>query len=60
VVKILTEIMIKYIDKNMFEFEKVIIDNQPLIRSTFISYDSSMLQLPQVESYVTFMINIIR
>ena len=45
------------IDKNMFEFEKVNIDNQPLIRSTFMSYDSSMLQLPQVESFVTLMLN---
>lgn len=48
------------IDKNMFEFEKVNIDNQPLIRSTFMSYDSSMLQLPQVESFVTLMLNFIR
>lgn len=43
-VTILPEIMMKNIDKNMFEFEKVNIDNQPLIRSTFMSYDSSMLQ----------------
>ena len=47
-------------DKNMFEFEKVNIDNQPLIRSTFMSYDGSMLQLPQVESFVTLMLNFIR
>ena len=59
-VTILPEIMMKNIDKNMFEFEKVNIDNQPLIRSTFMSYDSSMLQLPQVESFVTLMLNFIR
>lgn len=59
-VTILPEIMMKNIDKNMFEFEKVNIDNQPLIRSTFMSYDGSMLQLPQVESFVTLMLNFIR
>ncbi|MGA4514997.1 DNA-binding transcriptional LysR family regulator [Staphylococcus caledonicus] len=59
-VTILPEIMMKNIDKNMFEFEKVNIDSQPLIRSTYMSYDGSMLQLPQVESFVTLMLNFIR
>ena len=59
-VTILPEIMLKNIDKNMFEFKKVNIDAQPLIRSTYMSYDSSMLQLPQVESFVTLMLNFIR
>ena len=30
----------------MFEFEKVTIDKKALIRSTYMSYDASMLQLP--------------
>ena len=51
-VTILPEIMMKHIDKNMFEFEKVSIDEEPLIRSTYMSYDGSMLQLPQVDSFV--------
>ncbi|PTF05122.1 LysR family transcriptional regulator [Staphylococcus devriesei] len=59
-VTILPEIMMKNIDKNMFEFEKVNIDSQPLIRSTYMSYDGSILQLPQVESFVTLMLNFIR
>lgn len=59
-VTILPEIMMKNIDKKMFEFEKVNIDSQPLIRSTYMSYDGSMLQLPQVESFVTLMLNFIR
>lgn len=59
-VTILPEIMMKNIDKNKFEFEKVNIDGQPLIRSTFMSYESNMLQLPQVESFVNLMFNFIR
>lgn len=46
--------------KNMFGFEKVTIDNDPLIRSTYMSYDQSMLQLPQVDSFVNLMLNFIR
>ncbi len=45
----------KNISKEQFEFEKVEIDNEPLIRSTFMSYDPSMLQLPQVDSFVNLM-----
>ncbi len=37
-VTILPEIMMKNISKEQFEFEKVEIDNEPLIRSTFMSY----------------------
>ncbi len=35
-VTILPEIMMKNISKEQFEFEKVEIDNEPLIRSTFM------------------------
>ena len=59
-VTILPKIMMKNIDKNMFEFEKVTIDKKPLIRSTYMSYDASMLQLPQVEAFVNLMLNFIR
>ena len=47
-----SEIMMKNIDKNMFEFEKVNIDNQPLIRFKVTT--------PQVESFVTLMLNFIQ
>lgn len=59
-VTILPKIMMKNIDKNMFEFEKVTIDKKPLIRSTYMSYDASMLQLPQVDAFVNLMLNFIR
>lgn len=58
-VTILPEIMMKNIDKSMFEFEKVKIDKESLIRSTYMSYDASMLQLPQVDSFVNLMLNFI-
>ncbi|MEJ7548073.1 LysR substrate-binding domain-containing protein, partial [Staphylococcus hominis] len=56
-VTILPEVMMKYIDKNQFECEKVLIEGQPLIRSTFMSYEANMLQLPQVDSFVNLMYN---
>ena len=59
-VTILPEVMMKYIDKNQFECEKVLIEGQPLIRSTFMSYEANMLQLPQVDSFVNLMYNFIR
>ena len=55
-VTILPEIMMKNID-HVFEFEKVNIDGLPLIRSTYMSYDSSILQLPQVDAFVSLMLN---
>ncbi|MGO2077600.1 MAG: LysR family transcriptional regulator, partial [Staphylococcus equorum] len=54
-VTILPEIMMKHLDRDQFEFRRVNIDEKPLIRSTFLSYDSSMLQLPQVESFINLM-----
>ena len=59
-VTILPEVMMKYIDKNQFECEKVLIEGQPLIRSTFMSYEANMLQLLQVDSFVNLMYNFIR
>lgn len=40
---ILLKIMMKNIDKNMFEFEKVIIDKKLFIWLIYMSYDVSML-----------------
>src|SRR5699024_4697537 len=51
-VTVLPEIMVKDLDTERFDFEQVDIETHPLVRSTYLSYDSSMLQLPQVESFV--------
>lgn len=56
-VTVLPEIMIKDLDPKRFDFEQVDIETHPLVRSTYLSYDSSMLQLPQVESFVDLVVN---
>src|SRR5699024_8446641 len=50
-VTILPEIMMKHLDREQFAFQRVDIDDKPLIRSTYLSYDPSMLQLPQVDLF---------
>lgn len=56
-VTVLPEIMVKDLDTERFDFEQVDIEIHPLVRSTYLSYDSSMLQLPQVESFVELVVN---
>lgn len=56
-VTVLPEIMVKDLDTERFDFEQVDIETHPLVRSTYLSYDSSMLQLPQVESFVELVVN---
>ncbi|PTH16250.1 LysR family transcriptional regulator [Staphylococcus agnetis] len=54
-VTILPEIMVKDLDENEFELVKVDIEEESLIRSTYLSYDVSMLQLPQVSSFINIL-----
>ncbi|WP_412519468.1 LysR family transcriptional regulator [Staphylococcus simulans] len=56
-VTVLPEIMVKDLDTERFDFEQVDIETHPLVRSTYLSYDSSMMQLPQVESFVELVVN---
>lgn len=56
-VTVLPEIMVEDLDTERFDFEQVDIETHPLVRSTYLSYDSSMLQLPQVESFVELVVN---
>lgn len=51
-VTILPEIMIKDLNQDKFEMLKVDIEEESLIRSTYLSYDMSMVQLPQVSSFI--------
>lgn len=59
-VTILPEIMMRHIDRDQFDFTRVNIEDQPLIRSTYLSYDSSMVQLPQVESFIQFVMEYVK
>ena len=47
-------------DKEQFAFKRVDIDSQPLIRSTYLSYDASMIQLPQVESFINLVMEYVK
>ncbi|EKU48599.1 LysR family transcriptional regulator [Staphylococcus massiliensis] len=51
-VTILPEIMLKDLSDSRFSFVKVDLERVPLIRSTYMSYDQSMRQLPQVASFI--------
>ena len=59
-VTILPEIMMRHIDREQFDFTRVNIEDQPLIRSTYLSYDSSMVQLPQVESFIQLVMEYVK
>lgn len=59
-VTILPEIMMRHIDREQFDFTRVNIEEQPLIRSTYLSYDSSMVQLPQVESFIQLVMEYVK
>ncbi|RIL87932.1 LysR family transcriptional regulator, partial [Staphylococcus equorum] len=54
-VTILPEIMVKDLDETEFEMVKVDIEEESLIRSTYLSYDVSMVQLPQVSSFINIL-----
>ncbi|MDO5375175.1 LysR family transcriptional regulator [Staphylococcus rostri] len=51
-VTILPEIMTKDLDPNQFAMIKVDIEERPLVRATYLSYDMSMMQLPQVSAFI--------
>ncbi|EJD8472890.1 LysR family transcriptional regulator [Staphylococcus pseudintermedius] len=51
-VTILPEIMVKDLDTSQFAMLKVDVEEQSLVRSTYLSYDMSMVQLPQVSSFI--------
>ncbi|ARJ51219.1 LysR family transcriptional regulator [Staphylococcus lutrae] len=51
-VTILPEIMAKDLDPEQFAMLKVDIEERSLVRSTYLSYDMSMVQLPQVSAFI--------
>ncbi|MEJ7489770.1 LysR family transcriptional regulator [Staphylococcus pettenkoferi] len=59
-VTILPEIMMKHIDQEQFATQRVHLGQDPLIRSTFLSYDSSMVQLPQVDSFINLVMEYVK
>ncbi|MCY1568976.1 LysR family transcriptional regulator [Staphylococcus pettenkoferi] len=59
-VTFLPEIMMKHIDQEQFATQRVHLGQDPLIRSTFLSYDSSMVQLPQVDSFINLVMEYVK
>ncbi|MBX8992878.1 MULTISPECIES: LysR family transcriptional regulator [Staphylococcus] len=59
-VTILPEIMMKHIDQEQFATQRVHLGQDTLIRSTFLSYDSSMVQLPQVDSFINLVMEYVK
>lgn len=57
---VLPDIMTKDIDWTRFEKKKVHVDHYPLVRATYMSYDPSMLQLPQVASFVELLADYVK
>lgn len=52
---VLPGIIVKGFDKEKFSIEEVHVDNEPITRNTYISYDKNVLQLPQVRAFITLL-----
>ena len=51
-ITVLPEIVVKDFDKEQFKIEEVIVDEEPITRDTYISYDKNVMELPQVEAFI--------
>lgn len=51
-ITVLPELVLDGLDLDNYHIEEVLVDGKPLTRDTYISYDKSVLMLPQVESFI--------
>lgn len=56
-ITVLPELVLEGLDLENYHIEEVLVGSKPLIRDTFISYDKSVLMLPQVESFIKLIKN---
>lgn len=49
---VLPEIVVKDFDEEQFKIEEVIVDEEPITRDTYISYDKNVMELPQVRAFI--------
>src|SRR5699024_1840091 len=56
-ISILPEIMMKHLCREQFAFQVVDIDDNTLIRSTYLSYYPIMLKLPRVDSFINIIMD---
>lgn len=52
-VTVLPEIVLDDFDKSKFNLDEVLFDNRPITRDTYIAFDKSVLELPQVKAFLT-------
>lgn len=52
---VLPEIVMKDIDNDLFEIQLLEVANNPLLRETYLCYETDMLSLPQVSAYIELM-----
>ncbi|SDK64921.1 LysR family transcriptional regulator [Lacicoccus qingdaonensis] len=52
-VTVLPEIVVKDFDAELFNIEEALVDDQPITRDTYISYDKNVEALPQVKAFIT-------
>ena len=56
-ITVLPELVLEGLDLENYHIEEVMVEDSPLIRETFLSYDKSVLMLPQVASFVELIKN---
>ncbi|MCU7556214.1 LysR family transcriptional regulator [Macrococcus capreoli] len=52
---VLPEIVMKDIDHDLFEIQLLEVANNPLLRETYLCYETDVLSLPQVSAYIELM-----
>ena len=56
-ITVLPELVLEGLDLDNYYIEEVKVEDKPLIRETYLSYDKSVMMLPQVESFVEMIRN---
>lgn len=56
-ITVLPELVLEGLDLDNYCIEEVKVEDKPLIRETYLSYDKSVMMLPQVESFVEMIRN---
>lgn len=51
-VTVLPELVVKDFDKDQFKIEEVVVEDEPITRDTYISYDKNVMELPQVRAFI--------
>ncbi|CAM4259563.1 LysR family transcriptional regulator [Lacicoccus alkaliphilus] len=59
-VTVLPEIVVKDFEENQFKIEEVVVDDEPITRDTYISYDKNVMELPQVRAFIQVVKSYIR